>query len=112
MVERKLEDRGCRSPKHEPGCPCTMCNKAKEVCSHCGQLNVQHEIPESIGHKVLGMSSKQLNEHTHKESKVCHRVNDARVPQVLYEMKKEYNQGVRFSATAVLKMREVGYFRG
>ena len=113
MVERK-ETWGCKSPEHAKGCDCRMCNKAVEVCKDCKKLTENHLIPVSIGVKVLGMSKKQLNapENKRLETKPCHKVNDIKVPQVLFEMKKEYNQGVRFSATAVLKMREKNYFRG
>ena len=113
MVERKEEDKGCRSPKHAPNCPCTMCNRAKEVCNNCPKISVQHEIPRCIGRKILGMSSKELNQYTHKESKPCHRDNDIRVPSIYAEMRFRKNtEHILFSATAVLKMREVGYFRG
>ena len=113
MVERKLEDRGCKSPKHEANCPCTMCNRGKEVCQKCPKLNTQHAIPRSIGRKILGMSSKELDQYTHKESKPCHRENDVRVPMVYEEMRLRKNtEHILFSKEAVLKMRQVGYFRG
>ena len=113
MVERPKDQRGCKSPKHEPGCPCTMCNRSKEVCNKCPKISTQHEIPRCIGRKILGMSSKELDQHTHKESKPCHRENDVRVPMVYEEMRLRKNTDhILFSATAVLKMREVGYFRG
>lgn len=112
MVERPNDQRGCKSDRHVEGCPCTMCFKPKEACGKCPRLNRQHEIPESIGRKILGMSKNQLNEYTHMESKVCHKENDVRVPTVLFEMKLRKSEGMKYSPEAVLKMREVGYFRG
>ena len=113
MVERKNEDKGCKSPTHVEGCPCRMCNKTKEACKPCKLLNTQHLIPESIGRKILGMSKNQLNEYTRKESKPCHRENDVRVPMVYEEMRLRKNtEHILFSKEAVLMMRKTGYFRG
>jgi len=112
MVERPIEMRGCKSPTHEPGCPCTMCNKPVENCKKCPELSDQHIIPLSIG-KAIGMTRKQLEapENHRRESKVDHRPNDARVPKVLYEMKKEMKEDkMKFSIAAVKSMRDNYYF--
>jgi hypothetical protein len=112
MVERKEDMKGCKSPTHVEGCPCTMCQKPVESCKKCPVLNTQHSIPRCIGRQVLGMDNKQLDAYTHKESKVCHRENDVRVPTVLFEMKLRKSEGMKYSKEAVLKMRENNYFHG
>ena len=113
MVERKIELFGCESPIHQPGCPCRMCNKPVENCKKCPELTDQHIVPLSIG-KAIGMTKKQLAEpeNHRRESKIDHRFNDVRVPTVLYQMKKEMKEGVKFSTTAVLAMRENKWFMG
>jgi hypothetical protein len=113
MVERKEDMKGCKSPTHIEGCPCTMCQKPVESCKKCNFLSDQDIVPRSIG-KAIGMTKKQLREpeNHRKESKVCHHFNDIRIPTVLYQMKKEIKEGMKFSATAVLSMRNTGVFKG
>jgi hypothetical protein len=90
-----------------------MCNKPVENCKKCPELSDQDIIPRSIG-KAIGMTKKQLRdpENHRRESKIDHRFNDIRVPTILYEMKKNIREGVRFSATAVRAMRDNKFFMG
>ena len=58
---------------------------------------------------------KQLEapENHRRESKIDHRINDARVPKVLYEMKKEMKKDkMEFSMEAVKSMRTNKFFKG
>jgi hypothetical protein len=103
---RKESEMGCKSPEHQPDCPCPRCEKPPEKCNHCPNLNVQHEIPKCIGKKILGMTSNELDKYSHPESKVDHSFNDKNVTMVFQEMlimrRKEH---IVFTKEDVLTMR-------
>jgi hypothetical protein len=102
---------GCKSPIHQPDCPCQRCNKSAEKCITCPTLKKQYEIPKIIGKKILGISNEQLEEHSHYESEVCLKANNAKVKKVFTLMDANKKDGVFLSTKTVLVMRKTGYFK-
>ena len=109
MINREFSE-GCRAEQHHPSCPCLKC-KPRE-CDTCPKISVQHEIPECIGVKLLGMSKEELSKYTHPQSKLCHAINDKNVNRVFKELLwRQHANGEVFTKEAILTLRKDGLFR-
>jgi len=97
------------SEQHVDSCPCKKCKPRN--CKSCAKWDTQHEIPEKIGLKILGMSKEELDQYTHPESKVCHAANDKRIGFVYKNMLRKIEaSGYIYTKEMVLEMRRKGLF--
>lgn len=102
---------GCKAKIHNPSCPCLVCQKPPENCRKCPKLTRQHEIPKSIGTKILGLSPDEIGNHITMVSNPCHRQEDKEIPIILHAMGVLKKEGLVPTETDVLKIREIGLFR-